>query len=91
MLLDGVADAALPIREQALLALGKLAHDADVAGRLWDPNPNPTPTPTRTLALTLNPNPNPNQVGCGTAHRETASSKPRAGRTRARPSRPTTS
>ena len=47
MLLDGVADAALPIREQALLALGKLAHDADVAGRLWDPNPNPTLTQTQ--------------------------------------------
>ena len=31
MLLDGLADAALHIREQALLALGKLAHDADVA------------------------------------------------------------
>jgi len=47
VLLDGVADAALPIREQALLALGKLAHDADVAGRLWDPNPNPTLTQTQ--------------------------------------------
>ena len=50
MLLDGVADAALPIREQALLALGKLAHDPDVAGRLPTltrtlPSPEPQPQP----------------------------------------------
>ena len=34
-LLAGAAEAAAPIREQAILALGKLARDGNVAGRLW--------------------------------------------------------
>ena len=34
-LLAGAADAAAPVREQAILALGKLSRDGNVAGRLW--------------------------------------------------------
>ena len=36
VLLDGAADAVQAIREQALLTLGKLVRDTDVAGRVWE-------------------------------------------------------